>query len=173
MRELFNVMLMERQGDNPEWTKFLQTAFESNTPWDKLAEAILCPNAEDEKTRGAAFFITRRLDKVGQNPTDYPGLTRDVGRLFMGVDLQCAQCHDHLFVNDYKQLDYHGLFAFLGQTFIRTDVKFPAVGESLVTKKNEFMSVFVQEKKGNGPARAVWRRGDSRFPNSRKGKSTW
>jgi hypothetical protein len=37
MRELFHVMLMERRGDNEEWSKFLQTAFEQNKPWDQIA----------------------------------------------------------------------------------------------------------------------------------------
>ena len=43
------------------------------------------------------------------------------------------------------------LFAFVGNTFIRQDVKFPAVGEKPVAKKVEFMSVFVKEKKETGP----------------------
>ena len=40
-------------------------------------------------------------------------LTRDIGRIFFGRDMQCAQCHDHPIVNDYLQSDYQGLFAFL------------------------------------------------------------
>ena len=43
-------------------------------------------------------------------------------RFFLGVDLQCAQCHDHLFVDDYKQLDFQGLHSFLAHTFIRSRV---------------------------------------------------
>ena len=45
-------------------------------------------------------------------------LTRDVGRLFLGVDLQCAQCHDHPLIDDYKQAHYYGLFAFLNRTVL-------------------------------------------------------
>ena len=89
MQELFHVMLMERRGDHDDWTKFLRKSFEANKPWDQIVREILNPNADDEATRGAAFFYTKRLEKYGQNPTDYPGLVRDVGRLFMGVDVQC------------------------------------------------------------------------------------
>jgi len=151
MSALFNVMLMERLGEHEEWTSFLETSFAANKPWDQLAREIAHPDAAQEATRGAAFFISKRLEKYGQNPTDYPGLVRDVGRMFLGVDVQCAQCHDHLFVDDYKQVDYQGLFAFVGQTFIRRDVSFPAVGENLVTKKVDFKSVFVMEPRQTGP----------------------
>ena len=111
-------------------TCWVHTAVAENKPWDAMAREILCPNADDEKTRNAALFYVRRLEKVGQNPTDYPGLTRDLGRLFMGVDLKCAQCHNHKYIKDYKQADFQGLFAFIGQTYIRSDIKTPAIGES-------------------------------------------
>ncbi len=151
MRELFHAMLMERRGDDPNWAEFLRRSFEANKPWDVLTREILAPDAENEATRGAAYFYTSRLDKVGQQDTDYPGLTRDVGRLFLGVDLQCAQCHNHLFIDDYKQQDFQGLYAVFLNTFIRRDVSFPAVGENVMTKKTEFMSVFDKVPLATGP----------------------
>lgn len=151
MQDLFHAMLMERRGDNAEWTKFLQTSFEANKPWDRIAREILDPNPDDEAVRGAAFFHVRRLEKVGQQETDYPGLTRDVGRMFLGMDLQCAQCHNHLFIDAYKQVDFQGLFTVYQNTFIRTDVKFPALGEKLLTKKTDFMSVFDKVALTTGP----------------------
>lgn len=151
MTELFHVMLMERLGDHEEWTKYLTDSFQANKPWDQMVKEMLNPNAESESLRGAAFFLSKRLENYGQNPVDYPGLVRDVGRLFLGVDVQCAQCHDHLFIADYKQEDYQGLFAFLGQATLRQDVKFPAVAENLLTQKVAFKSVFVQVEKAIGP----------------------
>jgi len=156
MAEAFDVMLMERRtrGDGPSqaWTKYLQESFAVNKPWDVIAREILCPDAENEATRSAALFYTRRLEKIGQNPTDYPGLTRDLGRLFMGVDLKCAECHNHKYIKDFTQTDYQGLFAFVGQTFIRTDVSFPAIGEKPMSSKIEYVSVFRStEKKATGP----------------------
>lgn len=151
MAELFHVILMERRGDHDEWRKFLTQSFEQNKPWDKLVREILSPNADDTGTRGSAFFITKRLEKYGQNPTDYPGLTRDIGRLFLGMDLQCAQCHDHIHVADYKQHMFQGLFAFVGNVSIRRDVKFPAVAIKPLKKKLDFQSVFVKQPKMTGP----------------------
>jgi hypothetical protein len=67
------------------------------------------------------------------------------------MDLQCAQCHNHLFINDYKQVDFQGLYTVFLNTAIRTDVKFPAVRENLMTKKIEFSSVFDGKPAEVGP----------------------
>ncbi len=150
MTDLFHVMLMERLGDHPEWTRYLQASFAANKPWDAMAREILRAAPRDEKTKGAAFFYAKRLDHYGQNPVDYPGLTRDVGRLFLGKDLRCAQCHDHLFVNEYKQADFQGLHAFFQNTFLQ-DAGYPTVGEKPTLVSLEFMSVFKRVPHKTGP----------------------
>jgi len=149
--QVFHVMLMERLGDHKEWQKYLQDSFAANKPWDAMAKEMLNPNADDMGTRGAALFFSKRLENYGQNPVDVPGMVRDVGRLFMGIDVQCCQCHDHLFVDDYKQEYYQGLFAFVGQAQLRQGESFPAIDEKPLTKKVEFMSVFVKQPKSVGP----------------------
>jgi hypothetical protein len=150
MSQVFHVMLMERLGDHKEWQKYLQDSFAANKPWDVMAKELLNPSAEVEATRGAALFFSKRLEHYGENPVDVPGMVRDVGRLFMGIDVQCCQCHDHLFVDDYKQEYYQGLFAFVGQAQLRQE-NFPAISEKPLTKKVEFMSVFVKAPKTVGP----------------------
>ena len=50
-------------------------------------------------------------------------MTRDIGRLAFGMDLQCAQCHDHPLIDDYYQSDYYGLFAFVQRTSLFNDAK--------------------------------------------------
>lgn len=152
MHELFHVMLMERRGNDDEWSKFLRKSFETNLPWDELARAILRPDADNEDLRGAAYFVTGRLVKEGaMAPVDIPGLTRDVGRLIAGVDLQCAQCHNHLTVSTYLQKDFQGLHMIYENVQQRRDVKFPALNEKVMIAKKEFKSVFDQEPKQTGP----------------------
>lgn len=151
MAEMFDIMLMERRGGHEDWNRFLKDSFAANKPWDQMVREILDPQADDEATRGAATFYVKRLERYGQQPDDMPGLVRDVGRMFLGVDVQCAQCHDHLFVDEYKQEHYQGLFAFVGNTSIRRDVEFPAIAEKPLTEEIEFASVFVQIPKTTGP----------------------
>ena len=151
MADLFHVVLMERRGDDADWRAWLEKSFAANKPWNQLVFQVLNADADDEENRAAAYFMSKRLDKYGQNPVDYPGLVRDIGRMFLGQDLQCAECHDHLFIDDYKQLDFQGLFAVYKNTFVRRDVKFPAVGEKAMTAPIEFVSVFDPTQRKTGP----------------------
>jgi hypothetical protein len=152
--EALDVQWMERRGEDDNWMRFLTQAVAEDRPLDALVRDILRPDFTDETKKGAAFFLTKRLEKVGQQETDYPGLTRDVGRLFLGVDLQCAQCHKHLTVNDYKQVDFNGLF----MVFQNLKLNEPSQGfktkwlsEGLVTAKLEFTSVLNGNKGATGP----------------------
>jgi len=154
MAEAFHVMLMERRGENDVWKAWLVACFKANKPWDAMAREMLAPDFLNEQQRGAGYFITRRLEKVGQQDTDYPGLTRDVGRLFMGIDLQCCQCHRHLSVDDYKQIDFSGLFGvFQNLKLQATDGKHktPWVSEGLIASKYEFVSVLTDKKGQTAP----------------------
>jgi Protein of unknown function (DUF1549)/Protein of unknown function (DUF1553) len=113
MQNAFDAMLMERRDDKhvpaTEWRAFLRGAFAANRPYNQLVSEILSADGTDPKTRGAAKFYLDRL-------ADPNLLTRDVSRLFLGRDLQCAQCHDHPLIDDYKQSHYYGIFAFLNRT---------------------------------------------------------
>ncbi|MCY2964395.1 MAG: DUF1553 domain-containing protein [Planctomycetota bacterium] len=145
------MLLMERRGDNTAWDNYLQAAFEANKTWDQLVREILFPDEKDPQRAGAGFFYTKRLEAYGQNPIDHPGLTRDVGRLFLGIDLQCAQCHDHLFIGDYKQREFQGLYSVYLNVTAKGDQPVPAVIEKPLIKKHEFVSVFDSTKQETGP----------------------
>jgi len=152
MREVFSVMLMERLGADAAWDQYLEESFKANKPWDALVREILRGDeGENGALRGSMFFYTKRLENYGQNPVDKDGLARDIGRLFLGMDLQCAACHNHLFIKDYKQQDYQGLFAFIEATSLQPGGK-PSLLEGLLTKRREFNSVFKpDEKHATGP----------------------
>ena len=81
MADLFHVMLMERLGDNAEWTKFLRESFEKNAPWDALVRKMLRADPKETAQPGASFWLAKRLENYGQNPVDYSALTRDAGRV--------------------------------------------------------------------------------------------
>lgn len=151
MQELFHVVLMERRGDNEKWKQYLRTAFEQNKPWDQIVRELLNPDAQDETRHGAAFFYAKRIEANGQNPIDHPGLTRDVGRLFLGADLQCAQCHNHLFIDDYKQRDFQGLYSVYLNIAVKNEADLPGVTEKPMQKKLEFVSVFDPTQNETGP----------------------
>lgn len=113
MSHVVDVLLMDRRPDHrvpgTEWRAYLHKAFVENRPWDQLIREILSTDGSDPKTRPAAKFLLDRDGEVNQ-------ITRDVSRLFFGRNLQCAQCHDHPLVSDYKQEHYYGLAAFFNRT---------------------------------------------------------
>ena len=139
MQDVFDAMLMERRDDlyvpAAEWKAFLRRSFAENVPYDRLVTEILSADGTDPRTLGAAKFYLDRL-------ADPNSLTRDVGRMFLGRDMQCAQCHDHPLIDDYKQAHYYGIFAFLNRTsLLEIDTK-----TSVLTEKASgdvtFTSVF-------------------------------
>ncbi|MCE9561637.1 MAG: DUF1549 and DUF1553 domain-containing protein [Planctomycetes bacterium] len=148
MADLFNVALMERLGDSPEWSKYLRESFAKNKPYDQMVREMLRANSKDTNNVGASFWISKRLENYGQNPVDYSALTRDVGRLFLGKNFQCCECHDHLFIDDYKQQHFQGLHTFFKNTFLSKGV----VAEKLTTEKHPFASVFTKIQMTTGPS---------------------
>ncbi len=115
LANVFDVMWMERRRDQhvkgPQWQKYLLDSFAANKPYDQLAREVLSSDGTEPATHAAAKFV---LDREAE-----PNLmARDVGRIFFGKDLQCAQCHDHPLIDDYYQADYHGLLAFFSRTTI-------------------------------------------------------
>ena len=148
MATTFDVMIMERQPDKhvktPAWRTYLYESFLSGKGLDQLSREILSADGADPKLRSAVRFY---LDREGEPNR----LTRDVGRIFFGMDLQCAQCHDHPLIDDYYQEDYYGIFAFLNRSFVFTakdkKVFFAEKAEGNVS----FKSVFTQEAGQSGP----------------------
>ena len=118
MTNVLDVMLMERRGEKhvklEEWRAFLHASLSQNKPWNQLAAEILAADGTEEKHRAAAAYYLVRDGEPNL-------LTRDVGRMFFGMDLQCAQCHDHPLVNSYYQADYYGLFAFFSRGVLFTE----------------------------------------------------
>jgi hypothetical protein len=150
MQQVFDVLLMERLPDKyvprGQWQEFLRASFAANKPWDQLVREMLSADGADPKQRPAAKFY---LDRNAEPHT----LTKDISRLFLGMNLQCAQCHDHPLVNSYKQAHYYGIYAFLNRSSVFRDKK----GLTALAEKADgevtFQSVFDPTKltKHTGP----------------------
>lgn len=140
----FDVVLMERRPDakvpRGEWELYLRTVFSANVPYDQFVRALLSSDGSDPKTRPAAKFVLER-------ELEPHLITRDIGRVFLGRNMQCAQCHDHPHVDDYKQADYYGIQAFLNRSFLFPNAK---AANAVIAEKADgdvnFMSVFDKNK---------------------------
>jgi hypothetical protein len=85
----------------------------NNRPYDGIVRDLISSNGiwTDQP---ATNFITVTYDPEKKLP-DAERLAARVARAFLGLRLDCAQCHDHPF-QPWKQRDFQGLAAFFGPT---------------------------------------------------------
>lgn len=76
--------------------------------WDQIATDLLTATGKMEDNPAVSYLIEGRL------PRAVPDLTDLTSRYLLGVRLNCAQCHDHPFVN-WKQEEFWGMAAFFTQ----------------------------------------------------------
>ncbi|MGC3971169.1 MAG: DUF1549 domain-containing protein [Pirellulales bacterium] len=108
----FDWLLMEGKGN---LRPYLADAFRERRGWDEMfRDLILAEGAakDDKKAQGheAVEFLKPRMK-------DHDRLTNDVSSLFFGVNISCAQCHDHPLAKDWKQDHFYGLKSFLARTY--------------------------------------------------------
>ena len=93
----------------PALEAWLTEQFEKNTPWDEVARNLIAARGRTDENGAVAFGLGQMTQAVE--------LAGEVSRVFMGVQIQCAQCHDH--PNDpWKREQFHEFAAYftgLGQ----------------------------------------------------------
>jgi len=144
MQYKFDVLLMQRLPKKhiapSEFAEFLRQSFVDNKPHDQLVLEILTADGTDKSNRGASRFLLDRELKREET-------VRVIGQVFLGRDLQCAQCHDHPQIDDYFQQHYYGLAAFLKRSYLFTDPKskIVSIGDKIEGDVT-FTSVFTGEE---------------------------
>ncbi len=151
MQFAFTVMLLERRTGTtvpmPDWNEYLRASFAANKPLDQLVRELVSADGTDSATRPAMKFLLSR------SATNHRLLARDVSRLLLGRNLECAQCHDHPTIKGYHQSDFYGIVAFLNRSYLYQDKK---TKESFFVEKGigepiEFTSVFTSKSSQSGP----------------------
>ena len=90
--------------------KFFREAFGKNRPWKDVVSDLVTAEGHYEEN-GAANFLLAQM----QDQDDGVQMTAKTTRLFMGMQVQCTQCHDHPF-NDWKQDQFWQFNSFFRQT---------------------------------------------------------
>lgn len=105
------------------FSPWLAEQFNRNRGWDRLAYDLL--TAEGElKNNPQTAFIMANAESFQPQPNL---LAAAASRVFLGVQLQCAECHNHPFTT-WKQADFWGMAAFFGR--VRNGVKTKPAGIS-------------------------------------------
>lgn len=87
-----------------EW---LKSQFSSNQSWDAITTALITATGDVQEAGQTALIYSHSAD-----PDE---VAAETSRIFLGIQIQCANCHDH--PNDrWKREQFHQLAAFFPRT---------------------------------------------------------
>lgn len=94
--------------------KYLRDCFARNKPYNEMVDDLVTATGSnrpgDEDFNGAVNFLAMKVnDEKGTQAT------ADTAKIFLGLQVQCTQCHNHPF-NDWKQQKFWEFNAFFRQT---------------------------------------------------------
>lgn len=112
--------------------RWMAEQLNSNKPWDEISTDMITATG-DVKDNGATALIFAQGGKSSE-------VASEVARVFLGIQIQCANCHDHL-TDKWKREQFHELAAF-----------FPRMGVRPVRNNGpRSFEVFVKNSRANNP----------------------
>ncbi len=96
--------------------EYLRAALAANTPYDQLVSRILTASGPLDGN-GAAGFLVAQERKGGS----IEAVAGETARIFLGLQVQCARCHDHPYDQRYKRQSFADFTAYFGDVRIRRD----------------------------------------------------
>jgi hypothetical protein len=82
---------------------WLTEQFKKNKPWDEIATAMIAATGRVDENGAASLALAHEAKPVE--------LAGEISRIFLGVQIQCAQCHDHK-TDFWKREQFHEFAAF-------------------------------------------------------------
>lgn len=114
---LFNSQVDRRRLNAGALEKWLADQLRRKSGWDHIVAQILAADGKDKDSGPDNFSLA-----CENQPTQ---LAAETTRVFMGVSIQCAECHDHPF-DRWKRIQFHELAAFFSRgTYYMPDLQHP------------------------------------------------
>lgn len=146
LAEIFTVVLLGRADAGQKqarreqgWFEFLERAFRENRPWNQVVRDLVIARPESAEQRGAVRFL-------GERKGDAQKMAEAVAPSILGLQIQCAQCHDHPIAPEIEQRHYWGLVAFLNRSQVVQTRKGPRLAESATGGFINFKTLSGDEK---------------------------
>ena len=108
---LAGTALRDRNMNRRTFNDWLREQFRRNRPYDEMVYDLVTASGNSEENGAIGF--TSQFDR---SAADAVGRT---SRYFLGVQIQCAQCHDHPYDRRIKQQDFGTFAAFFMTTSVR------------------------------------------------------
>ncbi len=96
--------VLDRKGMN-RYNDWLRQAISANTPMDQLVRELLGAKGGNFTNPAANFYVIERDPLL---------MAENVAQVFLGIQLKCAQCHNHPFER-WTMDDYYSFSAFFAQ----------------------------------------------------------
>lgn len=107
-KSLISPLANEQRMQTERFAAWLAERFNTDGRWDKITFDLLTATGKIEDNPAVTYLVEGRF------PLSVTDLNDLSSRYFLGVRLNCAQCHDHPFVA-WKRTDYWGMAAFFAQ----------------------------------------------------------
>lgn len=130
--EIWSAWLLTRSGVDPIYREqllmWLEDQIDNNAPYRDFVTGLITATGKSNEN-GAVHFVFRHIgdplqaDQKGQRVDvdkfgkyDNVPITSRVTKMFLGIQTQCTQCHDHPQAKEWVQADFWGVNAFFRQT---------------------------------------------------------
>ena len=127
-----NMRVLQVQRPFEEW---MTEHLKSNSGWDEIATEIVTATG-DIRDSGETALIFAQEGQASE-------IAAETSRIFLGIQLQCANCHDHPW-DSWKRDQFHELTAFFPRIGLRP------IREEMRTVSYEVVSVDQQRRRRGG-----------------------
>ncbi len=110
-RELAQAMLPNQQNLGPQFEEWLFSRLQGGATWNQIANDIIAPEAQSRT--GEALFA----NSLERKPEKFADAT---ARVFLGLQMGCAECHDHPF-NQWTREEFWNYTAFFADIAANQD----------------------------------------------------
>lgn len=95
-----------------QFETWMEQNFAENRGWNKIATDLLTATGDVQESGATALFFAHQGD-----PEE---VASEASRIFLGIQIQCANCHDHP-TDKWKREQFHELAAFFPRVALRRD----------------------------------------------------
>lgn len=96
------------------YEEWMVKQLKKNVSWGEIARAMIAADGsvrfDQPDANGQAFFLLGQRGAEAANER-----AAETSRIFLGIQIQCAQCHDHPF-DQWKRVQFHELAAYFART---------------------------------------------------------
>ena len=104
-----------RMVDRDGMRQYLSESFKANVPYDRFVEELLTATGDNADREGAKQFNGATNFLSGKLADGGIQATAKTAQIFLGLQVQCTQCHNHPFNSGVKQNQFWELNAFFRQ----------------------------------------------------------